>query len=465
MVISISGVMVMRTLSLPLRSLYQRAVGWFSFAAIIVITMSVGGDHAQAASGQPGEKTRTQEKDSTNRSGGFIGNATRKLLEDHNAQLLGTRHTVTVLPIGYYDFRTGLNLGVFSRIQCKQDNPYLYRLTLQVMASHKGSHRHKIIFAYPEIGRSHFGFRLHGEWERDLEARYFGIGNDSLNDEDLTNSGSGNFIDKDFYIYNLKRPRILLYGTREIFGNVVFWFGFGLEQVKPQLKAGAETSFLGQDQPFGYLGGSGRNLSFRLIWDTRSDDLFPLKGFLTEFSFEPNFASVNLNVAGANGMNRTSRSVTFYRYTFSDAHFLPIRSDRLIFANRIAFEAVAGDAPYYALGEIASVRETHALGGSQSLRGFQSRRFHDKIKFFTLTELRYSYRSFRLFAQSFDVIFIGFFDTGRVWGRGSDIAFKDFHSTFGAGVWLNWNNRMIFRLDVGRSQEQLTPFFRLSTAF
>lgn len=412
------------------------------------------------------EKKKAQEKnakDKSEQNGGFIGNATRKLFEDHDARLLGAPHRLNIFPIGYYDFRTGVNLGVFSRIESRRDNPYLYRLTLQFIASHKGSHKHKVIFEYPHIGRSGFGFKVFAEWERDLEARYFGIGNDSLFESELTDSGSDDFINEDFYLYNLKRPRLSVYGARQIITNITFWFGFGFEFADPQLKAGAERSFLGQDRPFGHLGGWGRHLSFRLSWDTRTDDVFPLKGFLTEFSVEPNFASVKEEVR-TNGSEQTRR-VEFFRYTFSDAHFLPIRSDRLIFANRVAFEAIAGDAPYYALGEIAGERHTHVLGGSHTLRGFQSRRFQDKIKFFTLTELRYHYRTFHIFSQSFDLIFIGFFDTGRVWSRWSEIAFDDFHSTFGAGVWLNWNKKMIFRLDVGRSREQVIPYFRLYAAF
>jgi hypothetical protein len=416
---------------------------------------------AQTENGGGKDKDANEKED----EGGFIGDAARKLFQERSARLLGNPYRYSLLPIGYYDVQTGVNLGLYSRLDSRQTNPYLYRITLQIIASTKGSHKHKIIFEYPQLGGAGFGLRVRGEWERDLEARYFGIGNDSRNNQQLTDAGSANFIHEDFYLYNLKHPRLVIHGTRKIASNFILWFGIGFEQVEPQLKAGAETSFLGQDRPFGHLGGSDRYLSFRLSWDSRSDDVFPLKGFLAEFSFEPNFAAVKNNVQMASGAARVVRRVTFYRYTFSHAHFLPVRSGRLIFANRIAFEAVAGDAPYYALGEIAGERHTHVLGGSHTLRGFQSRRFQDKIKLFTLSELRYKFRSFQLWSHSFDLIFIGFVDSGRVWGRWSELALNDFHSTIGAGVWLNWNNKMILRLDVGRSKEDIIPLFRLHSAF
>jgi outer membrane protein assembly factor BamA len=310
-----------------------------------------------------------------------------------------------------------------------------------------------------------FGVFVQADWERDLQARYFGLGNNSSNKEDFTDSKNENFVDENFYLYNLKRPRLTIFGTRQIFPNVLFWFGFGLEKVEPQLKRGPDTSFLFKDRPFGFLGGSGRYLSFRLSWDTRSNEVFPTRGFLTELSVEPNFASVNQEVQGANGAEIRARKVTLYRYTFSDAHFIQLHSRRLIFANRMAFDVIAGDAPYYAYGDIAGMRRTRSLGGSQSLRGFQSRRFQDKIKFFTLTELRFNFKRLYLMEQTFDLIFMAFFDNGRVWSRWTELSLNNFHTTFGGGIWLNWNNRLIIRLDIGRSKEEIIPFFRLNSAF
>jgi hypothetical protein len=407
-----------------------------------------------------------EAKSGNDDSAGFFAKATRKLFQQHRVKMLGGPHTINALPIVFYDPRTGVNFGLNSVIHSTRDYPYLYRLRLQIIASLRGSHRHKILFEYPHIGHSNFGLILDGEWERDLEARYFGLGNDSINEDALTNPKNQLFIDEDFYLYNLKRPRITLYGTREIISNISLWFGFGVESVDPQIKNDPATSFLATDRPFGHLGGSGRHFSLRLRWDTRINDVFPLGGFLTEISYEPNFASLKEEVAGANGFQRRSRGVTFQRYTFSDAHFIPLTSsNRLIFANRMAFDAIAGDPPFYALGEIAGEPYTRALGGSHSLRGFQSRRFHDKIKFFTLTELRYNCKTFHLTGQTFDLIFVGFFDTGRVWPRWSEISFDDFHSTAGLGVWLNWNHNLIIRFDVGRSTEEIIPFFRLNSAF
>ncbi len=435
--------------------------------AFSLITLPASG-HSQTISIKPENNHNTEEentKNNTKENSGFIANVAGTFLKEHQIALIGQPHTINILPIAYFDFHSGINLGCRALLLSRQTNPYLYRLTLQLITSSKWSHNHKIIFEYPEIKGSKFGFMVHSEWRRDLQARYFGLGNNSLHEDKLTDSDSDEFIHEDYYIYNLKRPRITLYGTFNLLPDIRFWFGYGLQSVEPQLKNGPETSFIATDRPFGYSGGSGHHFNFRLSWDTRTNDVYPLDGFFTEFSLEPNFATVNEEFQKSNGVEKRSKKVTFYRHTFSNASFFSFKSDRLILANRFAFEAITGEAPYYALGEIAGQRYTRGLGGSQSLRGFQSRRFQDKIKFFTMTELRYQFKKFIFLKQTFDLIFIGFIDNGRVWRRWSEISFNNFHSAFGIGVWFNWNQDLILRLDIGKSKEGIVPYFRINTAF
>ncbi len=390
----------------------------------------------------------------------------RSALAPRQAQVFGRPYTYYFLPIAFYHFDTGLNLGFNTHWFSPKRDAFLYRLRLQVIASLRNNHKHNFVFEYPQLADSKFGFILRGEWERTLQTRYFGLGNNSVNDRELTASGNKNFIHKDFYVYTLKRPRLKLFLTYQISSDIVFGFGAGFQSADPQPRDNPGESFLAVDRPFGYLGGSGKHLAFKMNWDTRSNRVFPLGGFHTELSFEPNWAAVNVESQTPDGLQKQSQNVTFSRYTFSDSRFLQIKSNRLILANRIAFEAISGAAPYYEFGQFSGQRNTRAVGGSQSLRGFNSRRFQDKIKLITLTELRFNYRPINLMSESFGVIFIAFFDNGRVWQKWSDLAFNDVHSTFGFGIWLNWDNNLIIRLDVGHSKEEtLFPFLRLNTAF
>ncbi len=412
--------------------------------------------------GSENENSQADEEDKKN----ILERTVRGVLVPRQAQIFGRPYTYYFFPIAFYHFETGLNLGFNTHWFSPKRDAFLYRLRLQVIASLKNNHKHNFVFEYPQLADSKFGFILRGEWERALQTHYFGLGNSSLNDRELTASGNENFIHKDFYVYTLKRPRLKLFLTYHIFPDIVFGFGGGFQSADPQPRDNPGEAFLAVDRPFGYLGGSGRHFAFKINWDTRSNRVFPLAGFHTELSFEPNWASVNVERQTPNGLQKQSQNVTFSRYTFSDSRFLPIKSKRLILANRIAFEAISGAAPYYEFGQFSGQRNTRALGGSQSLRGFRSRRFQDKIKLITLTELRFNYRPINLMSESFGMIFMAFFDSGRVWEKWSDLAFNDFHSTFGFGIWLNWDNNLIIRLDVGHSKEEtFFPFLRLNTAF
>ncbi len=429
---------------------------------VVLLWASPGYTFQIQTGGDENENSQSTETDNKN----ILERTLRRVLAPRQARLFGRPYTYYFFPIAFYHLETGLNLGFRTQWFSPKRDSYLYRLRLQVIASLRNNHKHDFVFEYPQLAGSNIGFILRGAWERDLQTRYFGLGNNSINDKALTSSGNENFIHKDFYIYTLKRPRLSFFLTYHIFSRLVFGIGAGVHSTDPQPGDNPGESFLGVDRPFGHLGGSGKNLAFKLNWDSRSNRVFPLAGSHTELSFEPNWASVNVENQTPTGLQKQSQNFTFSRYTFSNASFLPVNSSRLILANRIAFEAISGDAPYYEFGQFSGQRNTRGLGGSQSLRGFSSRRFQDKIKLITLTELRFNYRPINLMSESFGMIFIAFFDSGRVWEKWADLAIKDFHSTFGIGIWLNWDNSIILRLDVGHSREEtFFPFLRLSTAF
>ena len=422
---------------------------------LVLLASSVAAQDKPVRSATDEDTTRIKQG-----SGGLVERTAAALLKQREATLFGRPHMMTALPIVYYDLRNGVSFGFRSVLHAAGKTPYLYRVSLQLLASHKGSHKHKLDLDFPDFRESGFGFGLQAWWERDLEARYYGTGNNSVRDEALITKGRPGFVDEDYYIYNLKHPRLTIYGTRSIWANLTFSLGFGLDFAEPQLKNDANHSFIAREQPFGFWGGSGRKLLFRLTWDSRNDDTFPRRGMLSEVTFEPNFVKVDLVSS-----SQIQKKVTFQRYAFSMAVFVPFYSEKVILANRFAFEAVSGEPPYYALGEIAGQQLTKTVGGSSSLRGFQSQRFQDKVKYISLTELRCKISHFVLFSNVLDLVAVGFFDSGRVWSDVSSLSVDDIHTGFGGGLWVNLNEGMIVRFDVGRSREGWVPFLQLGGTF
>ncbi|RMF68941.1 MAG: hypothetical protein D6743_02685, partial [Calditrichaeota bacterium] len=116
-----------------------------------------------AQSGKP-EGKQTKDDQET----GVVARTARTLLKHHETQLFGRPFTINALPLAFFTQRTGLNFGFRALLTSRETRPYLYRLTLQVLASVRGSHRHRLVFDYPRIGGTRFGAVFRAEWVRDL---------------------------------------------------------------------------------------------------------------------------------------------------------------------------------------------------------------------------------------------------------------------------------------------------------
>ncbi len=412
------------------------------------------------AGSKPGLQERAAEGKSHEMNG--FERAADAVIRYHDIRLFGGQQRINILPIVFWYPNVGLNIGTHVIVRPPADRRRQYQIILQAQASDKGSHKHRLEFHAPNIAGSGFSLHVRGDWERDILARYYGIGNDSRRRSELIDKGNPDFIDEDYYVYNLKRPQAYFFLTHPLARGFDLWLGAGAEFVRPQIKQTPATSFLAGDRPFGYRGGSGARLSVRLVRDTRGSTVFPAaRSSLSEFSYEPNWASVRGDADGA----VPGRDVSFQRLTVSNAQFFPLLRRRMVLAVRGAFETIAGDAPFYEMGEFGASNLERAVGGSQSLRGYQTRRFHDKTKLVTLTELRYNVTNVRIYQQTFRFILTGYVDSGRVWRAPSDVSLTGFHTSFGFGVWLNWQNNKIVRFDVGRSPEGWTPYLQLNTSF
>ncbi len=393
---------------------------------------------------------------------GALQRTAATLLDDHETTLFGREHTYNILPVLYPDFDTGLNLGFLATLAASDGRSAPYSLTAQIVASNKGNHKDWLLLRLPRSAS--FEWLVRAEFERDLRAHYYGLGNNSQREEALIDENSDRFIDDDFYTYNMKRPRLTVYGIRKFSPRVRFWFGLGYDFVRPQRKGAPQKSFLALDRPFGHLGGSGLHAAFRLVRDTRNNEFAPSRGSLSEISYEPSWASVRIRSEGVQTQG-FSRGVIYHRITLANSQFMPLVRNRLILANRVAFETISGDAPYYVTSEFAGETLGGAIGGSQSLRGYKTRRFQDKVKMVTLTELRYNFSSFDFQSHTFNLGLAAFFDNGRVWHKTSEVALKDFYTSVGFGARMVWNEKMIVRFDLGHSSEGFAPYFRIYGAF
>ncbi len=381
--------------------------------------------------------------------------AVRWMSKRRQFTLRGTPYGVTGLPIVFYSPNTGWNYGARLHWADYRRRPYRYKLTLHLQKSSAGKFKNRLRFKVPRISGTGFGLRLEVSSERNLRTRYYGPGNDSVNDQSLLDRNSPNYKDDDYYYYILREdPRLLLSLLRHIYGPVSMSTGLGLERTDVDPR-GRKAFYLDQGTPNGVKDGFTGFISLTLEWDSRDDEVVPSSGAFHEWSYESSRNSV---------IGLFFEEINFQRYTFTDMRYTSY-SPRLSFAHRAVFEVLAGEIPLYAYGKIGGSRRVKGLGGNQSLRGFDTQRFTDDVRFFSNFEARYQLHSMWFFGQYLEWYGVSYLDTGRVWPDLEDVGISNMHWSSGGGLRLSWDRDFVIRFGVGYSSEQVDTFMALGSSF
>ncbi len=385
---------------------------------------------------------------------GTVG-AVRWLSKRRQFTLGDVPYGVTGLPFVFFNPNTGWNVGARVHWADYSRRPYRYKLTLHVQRSSEGKLKNRIRLKVPRISGTGFGVRLEARMERNLRTRYYGLGNESRYDKELTDRGSDRYLDENYYYYVLREePRLLVSFLRHIRGPVTASVGLGLENTKVE-KRGAAAFYLDQGTPDGVRDGFTGFFSCTVEWDSRDDETIPSRGAFHEWSYESSRNSL---------IGLFFQEINFQRYTFTDLRYMDL-SERLTLAHRAVFEVLAGEVPLYAYGEIGGSRRVKGLGGSDSLRGFDTQRFTDDVRYFSNLEARYMMHSMWLFGQYLEWYGAGYVDFGRVWPDLGDVGLSGMHASVGGGLRLSWDRDFVVRMGVGHSGEQTDVFFDLGNVF
>ncbi|MEW6752654.1 MAG: BamA/TamA family outer membrane protein [Candidatus Latescibacterota bacterium] len=369
--------------------------------------------------------------------------AVRWLAKRRQFTLDGVPYSITGLPIFYYSRSTGWNYG--ARIQWADYRrlPYRYKVTLHSL--HSTANRSDAFFRIrvPRISGTGFGVEVLLRDRRDIRVRYYGRGNDSRYVAAYTNPRSPRFRDEDYYMYVLREPRLAVSLLRHLWGpfNTAALLGLESADVSPR---GSQSYYVDEGTPDGVKDGVTGFVGLSLSWDTRDDDVIPMRGTLHEWSYETSRNSV---------LALFFEEIDYRRYTITDARYLPL-TPRLNLAHRTIFEVLSGTVPLYAYGELGSMRPIKGLGGGDSLRGYDTQRFTDNVRFLTNTELRYHLRSMRLYRQYLELHGAVFVDTGRVWPDVDALTPTGLHASGGFGLRIYWNADFVIQLSVALSPEQ-----------
>ena len=174
-----------------------------------------------------------------------------------------------------------------------------------------------------------------------------------------------------------------------------------------------------------------------LVADTRDHRGYPSEGGLYQLSW-------------SQYADREIDQFSFQHYEAEAAHFFPVASDRIVL---IAHGWLAGSRADQ--GQTVPFYLQPTLGGSNSLRSYQSYRFHDRNLVLVNAEARV-----RIFEH---VDWAAFADAGNVAPKAGDLNFD--RRSYGMGFRVHTRQATLARLDVAHGDEGWRVLFRVNDPF
>jgi Omp85 superfamily domain len=340
-----------------------------------------------------------------------------------------------VLPIASYNSDDGLAGGVVLQAQwLGRVAPYKAALGAQVLFTTSGVQSHYLRLDVPRLFGTPLRMWLGGEFHREINAPFYGLGNDSSSNPAAYPT--------------LTASHLFTYLRRYPQASIAFTFPFSESGIR--LSAFArylnlhieqyDGSLLAQQQPLGSTGGEEVQFGFGLLADRRKGEAVPTGGYLLEAALrgsERGMASEHSYLGG------TARAMGF----------LPL-GNRVVLAARVEGDALTAGTPLFELSRFGGVDPLEGVGGERTVRGLPKARFIGRVKAIATSEARIRVADAKLLDRRVSFGVVGFYDTGRVWQlQGNDGAFFRFHHGVGGGLRV-YHREFVLRFDVGTSSER-----------
>jgi hypothetical protein len=143
------------------------------------------------------------------------------------------------------------------------------------------------------------------------------------------------------------------------------------------------------------------------------------------------------------------------------AHYAPLPGP-FLFASRFVMSFQFGRVPFYDLAQGGVFEPQYLVGGQEGVRGVPQGRYEGKVKVTSNIEVRsLPFPRFTLFGSRFRIGTTTFFDAGRVWSDYAVISRADgtkfgLKYGIGGGVFLQWGEAAIFRLEAAYSPDAVS---------
>ena len=355
---------------------------------------------------------------------------------------------ITGVPALNYDADEGFGYGAILELYDYGRGVQPYRMTVQptVFLTTEGRRDVTLFVDAPAL--------LPGGWrlsafvgrEQQLAQPYYGVGNETINDESATDGPNPYF-----YRFGRTRARATADLQHRIGGSSARLLrGGGFSRSVLDLTPFDSGTTLLAGQLSGVTPSPNRDNYMRagLVWDTRDREIGAHRGTWAELLVQ----------RVARPLGATS---DYTRWTTTARQYVPLGS-RLTFAQRVVAQGVEGDAPVSELSTVqSSYKQQEGLGGSSTIRGLPRNRYVGKALFLSNSEVRWRVAQGVRRNKPVSLVLSTFLDAGRVWEDRFDLstALRDLHAGYGGGARLGVGNSFVVALDVGHSSESAAAVY------
>ena len=430
----------------------------------------------------------------------FTAGAAAQTLSPEDLARKNERGYVTGLPLAAYSTDIGLGGGarVYYYWNGKRtdgrfaNTPYLHRVFLQAFASTKGIQFHWLDYDAPRIFDTPYRVRSQLFYARNINANYFGLGEDSL--RPLRFPGSPMAYDS-YSEYTDDQRRVTdgvtwakydqFDGVRPVFiaslerlflgGKVRVLGGFGItyagiddytgEQVDAIDESGGETTAtmgttrLRADCDAGRLVGcdGGRDNLVRLgvSFDTRDFEPDPNSGVFIDAGFDA-------------GTIALGSEYDYARFMLAARGYLspfPRHAD-LVLAARVLGQVQSSGTPFFDMNTLPFTEDPRSgLGGHRTMRGFRQDRFVGPVMALVNVDARWTFAHATLWKQKFAFIASPFADLGRPFNSVGDFTLRGWRASYGGALRISWNLATIVTIDYGKSSEDAGLYINFGHIF
>ncbi len=318
--------------------------------------------------------------------------------------------------------------------------PYIWTVSINGSRTTKDRIDLSLQFDSPHFLTPGSRFDVLIEYKRFIYDDFYGIGNQPDYRSEFTEEGNNNFRNKFYYTFRHDWLAFLTNCQRPFWKEgVKALFGVGLYDTNVKRQEG-ETAFESQN-PFGSGGGKTNFVRFGIIYDRRDQEATPSRGFWTDLLIEQAHSVLQSDY-------------DFSRITLTDRRYWSLHP-RLVFAQRLLYETMPGDPPFYEMAVVGSSYQRFlGLGGTKSLRGMPRLFLVGQSKLLGNLELRWRVMSMTILKQPLTFYLQPFVDLGRVWLIGGEFSLKHLHFAEGLGIHVRWKKDFVAALDIGRSRYQ-----------